>query len=81
MTAALIRPTLLASVALVALVSLPAIPGAPVWAAASVTGQVESMPTHRNTALDAIARARIALKHQEPQKALDQIERKLPCSI
>jgi sporulation protein YlmC with PRC-barrel domain len=75
MTAALIRPTLLTSVALAALVGLTALPGAPVWAAAPAMGQVESMSTNQNAALDAIARANIAMQHRDLTKALDQIER------
>ena len=75
MTVPTTRSTLLTSVALAALVGLTAIPGTSVWAAASATGQVESTPANQNTALEAIARARIALMHRDATKALDQIER------
>jgi len=71
-------PRLLTTVAFGTLVGLTAVPDAPVWAAAPADVQSPSeanRPMYQNTALDAVAQARIALQHQQGRRALDQVER------
>ncbi len=78
MPTSLIRSRLLTTVAFGALLGLTAIPDTPALAAAQPVVQSPSeasRPTYQNTALDAVAQARIALQHQQGRKALDQVER------
>jgi hypothetical protein len=79
MTIAPTRPTLLTSIALVALVGVSAIPSGFGWAAdPAMTPYAASNPSgmsNQNTALDAVAQARMALKHRQARNALEQIER------
>src|SRR5437773_5973893 len=73
------RPTLLTSIAFVALVGVLAIPSGSGWAAdPAMTPYAASNPSgmsNQNTALDAVAQARMALKHRQARNALEQIER------
>jgi hypothetical protein len=79
MTTALTRPILLATVAFGALVGVSAIPSGSGWAAnPTMMAYARSNPSGmstQNTALDAVAQARMALKHREAGNALEQIER------
>ena len=78
MPTSLIRSRLLTTAAFSALLGLPAIPNTPALAATQPVVQSPSeanRPTYRNTALDAVAQARIALQHQQGRNALDQVER------
>ncbi len=73
-----IRPTLLASVTVAALVGLTAVPVGSVLAAvpsSSYSSTTENISTNRNTVLDAIAQAKIALAHRDTRRASDQVER------
>jgi hypothetical protein len=73
-----IRSRLLTTVAFGALLGLTAIPDTPALAATQPVVQSPSetnRPTYQNTALDAVAQARIALQHQQGRNALDQVER------
>jgi hypothetical protein len=78
MIVALNRSSLLMSVAVGAIVGLCAVPGGPGWAADPAAAYAPAAPgnmSNQNTALDAVAQARMALKHRQPGNALEQIER------
>jgi hypothetical protein len=78
MIVALNRSSLLMSIAVCAIVGLCAVPGGPGWAADPATAYAPAAPgnmSNQNTALDAVAQARMALKHRQPGNALEQIER------
>ncbi|MGC1885230.1 MAG: PRC-barrel domain-containing protein [Stellaceae bacterium] len=78
MIVALNRSSLLMSVAVGAIVGLCAVPGGPGWAADPATAYALAAPgnmSNQNTALDAVAQARMALKHRQPGNAREQIER------
>ena len=73
-----IHPMLLASVAIAALVGLTAVPIGSVLAAvpsSSYSSTAENISTNRNTVLDAIAQAKIALAHRDTRRAFDQVAR------
>jgi hypothetical protein len=72
------RSSLLMSIAVGAIVGLCAVPGGPGWAADPATAYAPAAPgnmSNQNTALDAVAQARMALRHRQPGNALEQIER------
>jgi hypothetical protein len=72
------RPGLLTTIAFGALVGFCALPGGSVWAADLATAYTPAAPgnmSNQNTALDAVAQARMALKHRQSGNALEQIER------
>src|SRR5205807_9992 len=72
------RPSLLTTVAFGALAGLGAVPGSSGCAADLPTAYTPAAPgsmSNQNTALDAVAQARMALKHRQPRNALEQIER------
>ena len=78
MIVALNRSSLLMSVAVGAIVGLCAVPGGPGWAADPATAYAPAAAgnmSNQNTALDAVAQARMALKHRQPGNAREQIER------
>src|SRR5207237_1717808 len=73
-----IRSRLLTTAAFSALLGLPTISNTPALAATQPMVQSSSeanRPTYQNTALDAVAQARIALQHQQGRNALDRVER------
>jgi hypothetical protein len=79
MTIAPTRPILWASIAFGALVGISAIPSGSGWAADPTTAtDAPANPSgmsNQNTALDAVAQARMALKYRQARNALEQIER------
>ena len=71
------RSSLLMSIAFGAIVGICAVPGGSGWAADPVTAYAPAPGnmSNQNTALDAVAQARMALKHRQAGNALEQIER------
>ena len=71
------RPSLLTTVAFSALVALCAVPAGSAWAAdvPAAYAPAASNMSNQNTALDALAQARMALQHRKKNDALEQIER------
>jgi hypothetical protein len=72
------RSSLLQIIALGTLVSFGVVPGSPGRAADQPMAYAPAAPgnmSNQNTALDAVAQARMALKHRQASNALEQIER------